>query len=72
MKKVQVQAQRKDDDNLRTIAYLTKWHENRSEWKFEKLRQITVQKNIFNEKIIDDEHFEVALAYLATSKVIIK
>lgn len=69
MKNVQVQAQRKDDDNVRTIAYLTKWQENRSEWKFEKLRQITIQKNILNEKIISDEQFEVALAYLATTKV---
>lgn len=71
MKNVQAMAQRKDDDNVKTIAYLNKWQENRSEWKFEKLRQIAIQKNILNEKMIPDELFEVAVAYLATTQVTI-
>lgn len=71
MKNVQAMAQRKGDDNAKTIAYLNKWQENRSEWKFEKLRQIAIQKNILNEKMIPDEQFEVAVAYLATTQVII-
>lgn len=68
-KQAQVVVQRKDDDIEKTIGYLTKWKENRSEWKFEKLRQICVQKNILNEKVIPDEHFDLAIEYLATTQV---
>lgn len=69
MKQAQVHEKRKDDDNERTIAYLTKWQENREEWKFEKLRQITIQKNILNPIAIPEEHFALALEYLSTTKV---
>lgn len=69
MQQAKVHETRKDEDNVRTIAYLTKWHANRAEWKFEKLRQINIQKNILNATLIPDEHFEVALEYLATTKV---
>lgn len=69
LKQAKVQEKRKDEDNVRTIAYLSKWLENRTEWKFEKLRQIAIQKGILNASLIPDEHFTVALDYLATTKV---
>lgn len=60
----------KDKEIEKTISYLVKWDTNRDEWKYEKLRQIFIQKNIFDEKVIDSEHCDVAIKYLATSKVI--
>lgn len=70
-KKAQVVVRNKDVEIEKTISYLTKWDSNRDEWKYEKLRQIFIQKNIFDENIIPSEHCEVALKYLSTSKVII-
>lgn len=59
----------KDKEVDKTIAYLTKWDTSRDEWKYEKLRQIFLQKHILDEKVIDDEHSELAIKYLTTSKV---
>lgn len=58
-----------DKDIEKTVAYLTKWNVQRDEWKYEKLRQIFVQKNVFDEKVFDEEQSKVAIEYLATSKV---
>lgn len=69
LKQQKQQEKRKDDDTVRTVAYLIKWHENRAEWKFEKLRQITIQKNILCGIVIPDEHFALALDYLSSTKV---
>lgn len=68
-KKEQNSIRSKDKETEKTISYLTKWNEARDEWKYEKLRQIHIQKNIFDESIIPDEHSDVAIRYLSTSKV---
>lgn len=59
----------KDKEIERTITYLTKWDTTRDDWKYEKLRQIHIQKCVFDESIISDEHSNVAIRYLSTSKV---
>lgn len=69
LKKANVTVRDIDKEIERTITYLTKWDTNRDEWKYEKLRQIYIQKHIFDEKIIQNEHCDVAISYLSTSKV---
>lgn len=59
----------KDKEIEKTILYLTKWDTARDEWKYEKLRQIHIQKNIFDDSIIPIEHSDVAIRYLSTSNV---
>lgn len=68
-KRLQVIVRNKDKELEKTIAYLATWDTNHDEWKYEKLRQIYIQKNIFDESAIPDEHSEVAMRYLSTSKV---
>lgn len=65
----QISGRSKDKEAEKTISYLTKWDAARDEWKYEKLRQIHIQKNIFDESIIPNEHSDVGIRYLATSKV---
>lgn len=69
LKKANISVRDKDKEIERMISYLIKWDTNRDEWKYEKLRQIYIQKNIFDESIIPTEHIDVATRYLATSKV---
>lgn len=59
----------KDKEIERAISYLKLWNENRSEWKYEKLRQIFIQKHIYDDKMISDEQSEIAIEYLASTKV---
>lgn len=59
----------KDQDIERAIAYLEKWDTNRDEWKYEKLRQIFIQKHIFDDSVIPSDHCDTAIRYLSTSKV---
>lgn len=68
-KKENIPTRDKDKEIEKTILYLTKWDTNRDEWKYEKLRQIYVQKNIFDDRIIPSKHCDVAIRYLSTSKV---
>lgn len=68
-KKVQVIVRNKEQEIEKTISYLTKWDTNRDEWKYEKLRQIYIQKHVFDEAIISNEHSDLAIKYLSTSKV---
>lgn len=71
LRKIQHGERNKDKEAEKAFAYLTKWSENRDEWKYEKLKQIYIQKHIFDENIIDDAHSEIAINYLTTSKVCI-
>lgn len=48
-------------------VYLKNW-ENQVNWKFEKKRQISIQKNIFDELEIDEDYWLIAIQYLAKSK----
>lgn len=68
-KKLRKLVRNPDQDIERAVAYLTKWDTNRDEWKYEKLRQIYIQKHLFDEKIISNDHSDVAIRYLSTSKV---
>lgn len=59
-------AQREEQRNL---DYLRKWKTNKDEWKFEKLRQISIQNQLFREKeAIDDEFWELAIEYMSGTK----
>jgi len=48
--------------------YLIKWKESRQEWKFNKLRQISIQQTAFDEEKLDAELWPTALEYLASSQ----
>lgn len=68
-KKMKNIVRNKDQDIERAIAYLEKWDTNRDEWKYEKLRQIFIQKHIFDDSVIPSDHCDTAIRYLSTSKV---
>lgn len=56
-------------EQLRNLEYLRKWKTNKVEWKFEKLRQISIQNQLFREKdAIDDESWELAIDYMSGTK----
>lgn len=69
LKHMQITEKTKDKEIEKTVAYLTKWQLHRDEWKYEKLRQIFIQKNVFDSKVFDEEQSRLAIEYLATSKV---
>ncbi|KAI8038967.1 hypothetical protein M5D96_007677 [Drosophila gunungcola] len=48
--------------------YLLKWKESRQEWKFIKLRQISIQQTAFDEEKLDADLWPTALEYLASSQ----
>lgn len=70
-KREQISIRSKDKEVEKSISYLTKWDTARDDWKYEKLRQIHIQKSIFDESVIPDEHIDLAIRYLSTSKVTI-
>lgn len=53
---------------LRNIEYLNKWKMNRDSWKFEKLRQISIQNHLYDEANIDDDLWEIIVEYLSGTK----
>lgn len=55
-------------ERFRNEEYLRKWKTSRAEWKFEKLRQISVQQTVFDEEKICAEIWPIALEYLSGSK----
>ncbi|XP_067642854.1 uncharacterized protein C7orf50 homolog [Eurosta solidaginis] len=55
-------------ERLRNEEYLRKWKRARAQWKFEKLRQISIQQTVFEEAKISIEMWPVALEYLSGSK----
>ncbi|CAH1985670.1 unnamed protein product [Acanthoscelides obtectus] len=50
------------------LNYLSKWKHSRSDWKFEKLKQIWLQQNLYDEANIPKEFWEVTVEYFAGSK----
>ncbi|XP_034110527.1 uncharacterized protein C7orf50 homolog isoform X1 [Drosophila albomicans] len=60
--------QNADKESKRNEEYLKKWKDNRKEWKFEKLRQISIQQTAFDEQKVSEELWPIALEYLASSK----
>ncbi|ALC42907.1 CG15877 [Drosophila busckii] len=57
-----------DKEAKRNEEYLRKWRDSRQDWKFEKLRQISIQQTAFDEKKLNDDVWTIALEYLAGSK----
>lgn len=60
--------QTENKERYRNEEYLRKWKNLRSEWKFEKLRQISIQQTVFDEDKIGAEMWPIALEYLSGSK----
>lgn len=50
------------------LNYLSLWKHNRQEWKFEKLRQVWLQQNLYNKAKIPDEFWDVLVQYFSNSK----
>lgn len=51
----------------KTFNYLSKWKHNRNEWKFEKLKQIWLQQNLFNSAKIPDEFWKTVVDYMGSA-----
>ncbi|TDG47169.1 hypothetical protein AWZ03_006434 [Drosophila navojoa] len=60
--------QNADKESRRNEEYLRKWRDSRQDWKFEKLRQISIQQTAFNENKLSADIWPIALEYLAGSK----
>lgn len=52
----------------KSLNYLSKWKHSRADWKFEKLRQIWLQENMFNSDKIPDEFWGILVEYFSNSK----
>lgn len=50
------------------LNYLSLWKHNKDEWKFEKLRQVWLQQNMYNTAKIPDEFWDVLVQYFSSSK----
>ncbi|XP_056642164.1 uncharacterized protein C7orf50 homolog [Diorhabda sublineata] len=54
------------------LNYLSKWKHSRTEWKFEKLKQIWLSQNLFDSAKIPEEFWETAVEYFSQSRGFIK
>lgn len=69
MQRIEAQKdQSADKEAKRNEEYLRKWKDNKDEWKFVKLRQISIQQTAFDEQKLSAEIWPIALEYLAGSK----
>ncbi|KAJ8922728.1 hypothetical protein NQ315_007763 [Exocentrus adspersus] len=50
------------------LNYLSKWKHCRNEWKFEKLKQIWLQQNLFDTGKVPSEFWETAVEYFSGAK----
>ncbi|XP_072385447.1 uncharacterized protein [Diabrotica undecimpunctata] len=50
------------------LNYLSKWKHSRSEWKFEKLKQIWLSQNLFDSAKIPEEFWTTTLEYYTNSR----
>lgn len=57
-----------EKEKQRNTEYLNKWKHARDSWKFEKLRQISIQQNMFDNDKLDENVWPIALEYLAGTK----
>lgn len=58
----------KERETLRNIEYLNKWKSDRDSWKFEKLRQISIQNSLYDEANMDDDLWWLVTEYLSGTK----
>lgn len=56
-----------DKDAKRNEEYLRKWRDNKDEWKFVKIRQISIQRTVFDDQKLSAELWPIALEYLSGS-----
>ncbi|XP_060532324.1 uncharacterized protein C7orf50 homolog [Cylas formicarius] len=63
-KKIKVQL----DFQQKALNYLSNWKYCRSQWKFEKLRQIYLQQNLFDSDKIPQKFWEIVLEYFSGAK----
>ncbi|XP_002135223.3 uncharacterized protein C7orf50 [Drosophila pseudoobscura] len=66
-----LEAQKDQNSNKeakRNEEYLLQWKNSRAEWKFVKLRQISIQQTAFDEEKLAAEIWDIALEYLASSQ----
>ncbi|XP_047357737.1 uncharacterized protein LOC124952234 [Vespa velutina] len=52
----------------KALTYVRKWKYSRSEWKFEKIRQIWLMDNLLDDTLIPDEVFPIVLEYFEGCK----
>lgn len=52
----------------KNLNYLSLWKHDRSQWKFEKLKQSWLQKNMFDDKLIPDDHWKTLVEYFSGAK----
>lgn len=52
----------------KSLNYLSRWKHNRDEWKFEKLRQVWLQQNIFDSDRIPDQFWETLVEYFSNAQ----
>lgn len=65
-KSINIRADKKFHDEI--ITYLTTWKSDKDSWKFQKVKQMFIQNNVFNEKIIVDDIWHTTLDYLSSSQ----
>ena len=58
----------KNRDKEEVAQYLKCWKDKSENWKYHKVKQVYIQNNIFDEKIIEDEIWQIALEYLSGTK----
>lgn len=58
----------KEKEIQRNSEYLKLWKTNRAEWKFEKLRQISIQNHLFDMPGMDTDLWQIAMEYLSGAK----
>ncbi|RZB40741.1 DUF2373 domain containing protein, partial [Asbolus verrucosus] len=52
----------------KSLNYLSKWKHSREEWKFEKLRQIWLQHNMYDSSKIPQEFWDILVDYFSNCK----
>lgn len=65
-KSINIRADKKFLDDI--ASYLTTWENDKDSWKFQKVKQMFIQNNVFNEKIIVDDIWHTTLSYLGSSR----
>lgn len=72
LKKQQMEEAKKIESDIdcqkKALNYLSNWKYNKSEWKFEKLRQIWLVQNLYNDKKIDAKYWDTLLEYFTNSQ----
>ncbi|XP_015187156.1 PREDICTED: uncharacterized protein C7orf50 homolog [Polistes dominula] len=58
----------KAEATQKALTYVKKWKYSRSEWKFEKIRQIWLMDNLLDDTLIPDEVFPTVLEYFEGCK----